>query len=106
MMAALLAVDAGMDRATQVAAHMGVDAAAVTRLLDRLSDAGLIGRCAAPGDRRGRSLSLSAKARALLPALARTADGLDRELAAQLGPGESARLLATLKKLSAAADRL
>jgi MarR family transcriptional regulator for hemolysin len=106
MMAALLAIDAGGERASDVAEHMGVDAAAVTRLLDRLADAGLIGRCAFEGDRRSRRLSLTEKAAALLPRLKAAAADVDAALEQGLQPGERDTLIRLLKALSVRAETI
>lgn len=106
MMAALLAVDQGCVKAADVAAHMGVDAAAVTRLMDRLAEADLIGRCALEGDRRSRKISLSEKALALLPKLRQASSGLDKELEAGLSAAERAALIVKLKALTEAAEKL
>jgi MarR family transcriptional regulator for hemolysin len=106
MMAALLAIDGGAERAADVADYMGVDAAAVTRLLDRLADAGLIGRCAFEGDRRSRRISLTERAQGLLPRLKQAAADLETALGAGLGQGERESLIQNLKALSARADQL
>lgn len=106
MMAALLAIHAGAERGADVAEHMGVDAAAVTRLMDRLHEAGLIGRCDMEGDRRSRKLSLSPQALALLPKLQKAAAELDQRLAEGLNGAQKKELMQTLKRLSEKADAL
>lgn len=106
MMAALLALSQGAERATDLAAVMGVDAAAVTRLLDRLAEQGLVERCEIKGDRRARRIELSAKARALLPALQEAADGMGRDLEAGLSAAQKRALIKTLKALTERAETL
>jgi DNA-binding MarR family transcriptional regulator len=106
MMAALVAVDGGCERAADLAKVMGVDAAAVTRLLDRLADAGWLQRGEMHGDKRCRHLHLSKKASALAPKLRALADELDQQLTQSLSPGERAVLIQQLKALTEAAEEL
>ena len=106
MMAALLALGTGCDRGTDLAKLMGVDAAAVTRLLDRLGDLGYISRCEVKGDRRSRKLSLTAKAEALLPQLREVSMDMEAGLTQSLSPGEKAVLIAQLKGLVAQAEKI
>lgn len=104
MMAALLAVGQGAERATDVAAVMGVDAAAVTRLLERLSEAGLIGRCASAGDKRSRRIELSAKAKALLPKLKRASADVEAAVSEGLGAAKKEALIQALRDLTRRAE--
>lgn len=106
MMAALLALDAGADRATDLAKVMGVDNAAVTRLLDRLAAAGLLERCELKGDRRAKRLSLSPRGRALLPELKAVAAAVEARMGKGLKPAEKERLIETLKALTRTAEAL
>jgi DNA-binding MarR family transcriptional regulator len=106
MMVALLALAAGCSRASDVARHMGVDAAAVTRLMDRLIDAGLVGRMEPKGDRRSRSIELTPKALALLPELQAVAAQAERQLGRGLSSSQKAALIATLKALTRRAEQL
>src|SRR3954471_22737425 len=79
MMAALLAAEGGCERGADLAEVMGVDAAAVTRLLDRLAEAGWLQRGEMEGDRRCRPIQLSPKARALAPKLRALAAKVEAE---------------------------
>ena len=106
MMAALLAVDGGAERAADLAQVMGVDAAAITRLMERMGEAGLVSRCELKGDRRSRRISLSDKARGLLPRLRAAAAELDQEMGKGLGPQELAALKERMQALAAKAERL
>ena len=106
MMAALLAVDGGCARAADVAEYMGVDAAAVTRLLDRLAEAGLVERCELEGDRRSRKISLSPTALALLPKLRAVGEEVDGLLSEGLSNAKKQELMAALKALTHRAEQL
>jgi MarR family transcriptional regulator for hemolysin len=106
MMAALLAVSGGCEKAADLAALMGVDAAAVTRLLDRLAGAGWLERGEMAGDRRCRLLHLSKKARALVPKLQAAAAEIERDLTQLLKPAEKDLLIRQLKALTEKAEKL
>lgn len=106
MMAALLAVEGGCGRASDVAEHMGVDAAAVTRLMDRLVQAGLVGRCQSTSDRRIRRIQLTPKAVALLPRLRAVAAEAESRLAQALSPAQKKALIVTLQALTRQAEKL
>src|SRR3981081_41224 len=68
----------------------------LTRLLDRLSDNGLIERRADPDDRRAKRLYLTPAARPLLEQLTDLGEDLMATALAGLGQGEIAALLAHL----------
>jgi MarR family transcriptional regulator, transcriptional regulator for hemolysin len=68
----------------------------LTRLLDRLSDNGLIERRADPDDRRAKRLFLTPAARPLLEQLSSLGEELMETALAGLGPPEVAALLAYL----------
>jgi len=106
MAAALALVRDGAERATDLAAKMGVDAAAVTRLLDRLADAGLVERCALEGDRRARRIELSQKALGLLGEIDRRVQDVEAAMEQGLGAAEKKALLKTLKDLTDRAEKL
>jgi DNA-binding MarR family transcriptional regulator len=106
MMAALLLVHDGCERGTDLAKAMGVDAAAVTRLLDRLAKDGWLQREAMEGDRRCHLLHLSTKALGLAPKLRTLAAKMEQELGKGMSAGEKALLIRQLKELSEAAEKL
>ena len=106
MMAALVAVDGGCERAADLAKVMGVDAAAVTRLLDRLAQDGWLERGEMHGDRRCRHLHLSVKAKALTPKLRALSEKVERELTASMSTGEKAQLIQLLKGLTEQAEKI
>jgi MarR family transcriptional regulator for hemolysin len=68
----------------------------LTRLLDRLSDNGLVERRADPDDRRAKRLFLTPAARPLLEQLSNLGEELMETALAGLGPSEVASLLAHL----------
>ena len=106
MMAALLLVHDGHERGTDLAKEMGVDAAAVTRLLDRLSEAGWLQRGEMAGDRRSHLLQLSKKASGLVPKLRALAEKMEQEMGKGMSAAEKALLIRQLKALSEAAEKL
>jgi DNA-binding MarR family transcriptional regulator len=82
-----------------VALFIGIDPGAVSRLVDRLADKGLITRSPDPQSRRRLQLSLTEAGRALVPDLIRIADQNDEAFFGALPPGEQAALLRLLKQL-------
>jgi DNA-binding MarR family transcriptional regulator len=105
MAAALCLVRDGSERATDLAAAMGVDNAAVTRLLERLDEAGLVERCALEGDKRARRLSLSAKAKGLMERLDRVFEEVETAIETGMSAAEKKALLKTLRDLTTRAER-
>jgi len=59
--------------ASDLTRQMGVDSTAVTRMIDRLTDKGLVVRTADPSDRRRHLVELTSAALDLMPRLSRTA---------------------------------
>lgn len=106
LMAALILVDGGCERAADLAKEMGVDAAAVTRLLDRLANDGWLQRGEMHGDRRCRHLHLSEKASKLVPKLKKLAEHVEHELTKTLSPEERAVLIQQMKALTEQAEKL
>jgi MarR family transcriptional regulator, organic hydroperoxide resistance regulator len=82
-----------------VAQFIGIDPGAVSRLVDRLADKGLMTRSPDPESRRRLQLSLTDAGRALVPDLIRIADQNDEAFFGALPPGERAALLRLLKQL-------
>ena len=106
MMIALIEVAGGCERAADLAKTMGVDAAAVTRLLDRLAEDGWLERGEMHGDRRCRHLHLSAKATALVPKLRALSEKVEKALTVPLSPGERAAFIQQLKALTEQAEKI
>lgn len=105
MAAALALIRDGAERATDLAETMGVDNAAVTRLLDRLVEAGLVERCALEGDRRARRIELSQKALGLLPQIDQRFKDVEAAIEKDLSAAERKALLKALRELTARAEK-
>jgi DNA-binding MarR family transcriptional regulator len=72
----------------------------VTRLVDRMAEAGLVARQNCPSDRRSVHVVLTPDGRAMLErAVAAHIDGIDRHLMAHLEDADRAALEAVLRKL-------
>ena len=84
-----------------LAATVGVDGGAMSRMVDRLVQKGLVVREPDPADRRATRLRLSEPGRQLVPLLAREADENDAAFFDGLGEAGRRRLLATVRKLLA-----
>ncbi|MFC3675688.1 MarR family winged helix-turn-helix transcriptional regulator [Ferrovibrio xuzhouensis] len=82
---------------SRLADRMGMTRGAVTRLADRLIAKSLLLRTADPQDGRAQTLTLTAKARRLVPELAALADANDAEFFDHLAPKERAALLRILQ---------
>jgi MarR family transcriptional regulator, organic hydroperoxide resistance regulator len=82
-----------------VARFIGIDPGAVSRLVDRLADKGLMTRSPDPGSRRRLRLTLTGAGRALVPDLIRIADQNDEAFFGALPPGERAALMRLLQQL-------
>ena len=83
----------------ELGSQTSIDPRNLVALLDQLEQQGLVKRAARPGDRRVRSVSLSAKGRARMRRLARAGARVEREFLAALTPSEQATLRALLRKL-------
>lgn len=81
---------------------VGLTRGAVSKLVERLREKGLLTRAEAQGDRRFQDVCLTAAGRALVPRLAQLADANDAECFSQLTARERTELLRTLQKLVAA----
>jgi DNA-binding MarR family transcriptional regulator len=82
-----------------LARRMGMTKGAISKLSDRLLDKGLIERSGNPDDKRGHSLSLSARGVEKVPVLARLADENDAAFFAVMSGEEQERLRALLHAL-------
>lgn len=91
-------------RMSDLAGQVGLSHSGLTRLVDRVIDAGFVRREACPEDRRGAFAVLTdAGDEALGAALAGHLDSIERHLAAPLGPGGMADLTDLLRTLRDAA---
>lgn len=99
-LAVLAAVDRGhADTASRLCRQIPCTAGAMTRLIDRLQQKGLIVRTAYEGDRRAYRLTLSARARLLLPSLIAASDTALEQCFSSLGASELAQLEAGLMRI-------
>jgi MarR family transcriptional regulator, 2-MHQ and catechol-resistance regulon repressor len=87
-------------RMTELARDMTMSASGLTRLVDRIEQAGHVRREACPEDRRGfHAVLTDAGAEAIGRAGAGHVEDLDRYLAAPLGDGELAQLTDLLRRV-------
>jgi DNA-binding MarR family transcriptional regulator len=89
----------------EIARFIDVDPGAMTRLLDRLEDKGLIQRVPVDGDRRRMEIVLTARAQEMTPRLAALADANDAAFFGALSDGEQAEFRRLLAKLLRAQGR-
>jgi DNA-binding MarR family transcriptional regulator len=91
----------GPSRVTSLAAREGITQPAMTQLISRLADAGLLSRAADPGDGRAVQVCITSEGRALL---ARRRAARAQRLAGMLGqlsPADRAALAAALPAIGA-----
>jgi DNA-binding MarR family transcriptional regulator len=84
---------------SRLAEHMGMTRGAITKLADRLIAKSLLIRAADPEDGRAQTVSLTAKARKLVPELAALADANDSEFFDHLSAKDRATLLRILREI-------
>lgn len=85
---------------SDVAAATGLTRGAISKLISRLIDKGLVLRRESPGDRRYQEVELTARARSLVPQLAALADENDREFFSGLSASEKNQLKGLLEKIA------
>lgn len=84
---------------SRLAADLGMTRGAVTRLIDRLIEHGLVARGAAEGDRRFQAVRLTEAGRTQVPVLAALADQNDAEFFGHLSAEVRGALEAQLRAL-------
>jgi len=84
---------------SEVARYIAIDPGAVSRLVDRLADKGLMARSADPASRRRLQLSLTEAGRALVPDLIQIADENDEAFFGTLPVRDQAALMRLLQDL-------
>ena len=90
-------------RLSELNRHVLLSQPALSRLVDRLADRGLVERCSDPADGRGVRLSLTEAGRAVQRQVGRQhARGVARAMTAGLDPAELRQLEAICRKLAAA----
>ncbi len=79
---------------------LGLDKSALTIVLDRLDEAGLITRRPVPGDRRARLCETTDKGSKLARSVAEEVAETEQQLLADLSPGDRATLVGLLRQLA------
>jgi DNA-binding MarR family transcriptional regulator len=93
-------------RLTELNRHVLLSQPALSRLVERLAERGLVSRRADPADGRGVRLSLTAPGRDLQRKVGRRhARDVARAMTAGLAPGEMAQLETICRKLACAGDK-
>ncbi len=104
-LSAMFAIEgAGPLRLAELSALEGVSAPTITRIVDRLEEAGLARRGPDPGDRRSTRVAVTAKGRAEMRRIRTQRTAFLHERLAQLSPAERAALEAALPVLKALAE--
>lgn len=83
-----------------IARHTGLTRGAVSKLVERAMEKGLVVRTESKSDRRYQDVSLTARARELVPELAAFAQETDEEFFSCLTASERATLVRILQKLA------
>ena len=83
----------------EVARFIETDAAAVSRLVDRLAEKGLVARSADPASRRRVLLALTPRGAGLVPMLVELADQNEEAFFGTLPPAQRAELAGLLQRL-------
>lgn len=94
--------EAGITTPSQVAELTHLTRGAVSKLLERLLQKGLITRAESKEDRRYQDIQLTTAGRRLVPQLAALADQNDKEFFSSISASERAQLMKLLKKLAEA----
>jgi DNA-binding MarR family transcriptional regulator len=91
--------DAGPTNPSHLAEQMGMTRGAISKLIDRLCDKGLVERTSLKTDRRFQTVALTPKGRRLVPALADLADSNDREFFGHLSERQQSEIMFMLKDI-------
>lgn len=81
-----------------LATALGMTKGAVSKVVSRLQDKGLVTREPHPDSKRAQTLALTESGRALVPQLAQRADQNDARFFSHLSPAQRMQLLALLKE--------
>jgi DNA-binding MarR family transcriptional regulator len=95
----------GATTPTALARTVGIDGAAVTRLLDRMESKGLLRRMANPANRRSLTVEIAARGRALAPKLPPLAQQVLDEALAGFSAAEKEQLRTLLRHIVDAGAR-
>lgn len=91
----------GTASASELAQAAELNPGAMTRLLDRLESAGLVQRAAHPSDRRALCIVLTARGKAIWPALEACADRVRERALAELDDKQRTELVRMLEQVHA-----
>lgn len=91
--------ESGEVHPSTLAENIGMSRGAISKLVDRLEEKGLLRRKAHKDDRRFQSVSLSAAGAKLVPVLAALADANDREFFGHLGRLERESMTRILREI-------
>lgn len=97
-----LSADDGQSQ-RQLSAQLGIHRNVMVTVVDRLEGQGLVKRMPHPGDRRAFAVTLTDKARKLLPKLDAVGRAQEDEITATLTTAERKEVLQLLQRMSAAA---
>ncbi|HEY0212188.1 MAG TPA: MarR family transcriptional regulator [Paenirhodobacter sp.] len=86
---------------SELAARAGVDSSTMVRLIDRLSERGLVERRIAPTDRRARLIYLTPAAAVEITRIRRELAGIEHELLADLSDTQVQSILQALELIAA-----
>lgn len=86
---------------SQLAESLGMTRGAISKLVERLVEKGLVNRASSETDRRSQRIALTETGRDLVPLLARRADENDAEFFGHLNAEERQRLFALLQGIIA-----
>lgn len=92
-------LEAGPRSPGAIASRLGVDRAAVTRLIDQLEAQGLVSRQPSARDRRVVTVSLTRQGLTLLPKLKQVSADTNREFLSLIDHEDAARLLGLMRLL-------
>jgi DNA-binding MarR family transcriptional regulator len=99
----VLATDDGQSQ-RQLSARLGIHRNAMVAVIDSLEADGLVERKANPGDRRAFAITLTDRARGVLPELDRAGHELEESIAKPLSDAEQSTLRELLQRIAAGAD--
>lgn len=91
--------EAGSFNPSQLAEQMGMTRGAISKLIDRLFEKGLIERTSVKSDRRFQSVALTPRGRRLVPELAQLADANDHEFFGHLSKRQQSEIMSMLKDI-------
>lgn len=83
----------------ELAAHIGLNRSAITRLLDRLEKKGFVERQSSAHDGRSYSIRLTESGRGIVPKLAELSQAVNAQFLSGLSPGEKSRFEETLHRM-------